>query len=246
MCKMPQTNTIGVFTWCILSTMIWLATLTATLALLGRAVSAASGTCSDMSYTMPGGICKNNVFAFNACIPDDKTPLQFQAQIETVASAFISSGWDVFGMDMCKSVDIQETCAVVEKTPRTDYCSAGGGFCGMTLAGAFATLSCMTGEKTCTPKTDIGLLHTQLMCCDSNEAVIRSMCGTPAIVMDYTAGVDEMVKLYACAETDCFSIPISVGEGGSTIIGTSSAARVSCALGALGALGALAAAVMLA
>ena len=46
---------------------------------------------------MPGGICKNNVFAFNACIPDDKTPLQFQAQIETVASAFISSV-ETFGL----------------------------------------------------------------------------------------------------------------------------------------------------
>jgi len=217
-----------------------------TLALLGRTVAAASGTCSDMSYTIPDGLCKNNVFVFNACIPDDKTPEQFQAQIETVASAFISSGWNVFGLEMCKSVDLHEICAVVEKTPRTDYCSPGGGFCDMTLAGVFATLSCERGEKTCTAKTEIGLLHTHLMCCDSNEAVTRSMCGTPAIAMDYTAGLDEMVKLYACAETDCFSIPLGVGEGGSTIIGTSSAARVPGALGALGALGVLVAAVVLA
>jgi len=219
------------------------------LALLARPVAAANGTCSDVSYKLLDGMCRDSVFEFTACVPNDETPEQFQAQMQQVASDFAGSGFSVYGTDMCNSLDVHASCAIVGKTPRTDYCGAGGGYCDMVLSNTFAMLACSRGEDTCTPHTDVSIIHTKLMCCDSNKAVVHSMCGSPAVEMNYTAGVDEMKKLYACAETDCFSVASRVGEGDSTIIATtvvtSSAARVLGALCALAAPAVLAATVML-
>lgn len=219
--------------------------LTTTLALLARPVAAASGTCSDVSYKLTDGMCKNQQFKFKACVPNGETDEQFQAQMKQVASDFAGSGFSVYGVDTCKSLDLHDSCAVVGKTPRTDYCSVGGGFCDMVLANTFAMLACSGKDESCTPQTDISIIHTKLMCCDSNKAVIRSMCGTPAIAMNYTAGVETMKELYACADIDCFSVASGVGEGGSKNI-TSSSSSAARVLGALVAPAVLAAAVMLA
>ena len=226
-----QHATNCVFTYCMFFAIISLVKLTTTLALLERVVAAASGTCSDASYTMTYGLCKGSVFTFNTCIPDDKSESQFKIEmIDKVALQVNYVYWNVSALDVCKSVDLHETCKLVKKTPRSDYCKADGGFCKMSLANIFATLTCMQGEKTCTPREDITLYHDQFMCCDSNEALVRSMCGVSTVKIDYDLG------LYACTHKNCFPIPIPVGEGDSTIIHSS----VACVSGALGALGSLA------
>jgi len=205
----------------------------ATLAML--AVATASGTCTDVSYKVPTGMCKDTTFKFRACVPDDKT--SFQAQMDKLSSDYAGSHLSINGPATCKTVDAHSQCATVGKTPRTDYCSTGGGYCDMMIAHTFATLHCDREDDTCTPRTDVSIVHKHLMCCNSNEAVIRSMCGTPATEMNYTAGVDKLKTMFVCAETDCYSVPPAVGEGDSTIItaaaSTSSAARVISALGAL-------------